>query len=189
MIYQMKTDAAAAAAKQSSSLELSSTVLSLIVCNAPMVTFKKFLSATISQQFQSSTAAKTPGKASQTTLTSRRSHKPLPADISFQLPGQTDTFTEDEPPSQECPSSMSSMHAEKMLEGICAMKNPSPPPPQHIDRSTNTSQYLLEDYLQKTFPSSLSDTQEMQKSASCPSKISPAEVISTKMPLVRTVQS
>ena len=40
MIYQMKADAAAAA-KQSSSLELSSTVLSLIVCNAPIVTFKK----------------------------------------------------------------------------------------------------------------------------------------------------
>ena len=37
MIYQMKPDAAAAA-KQSSSLELSSTVLSLIVCNAPIVT-------------------------------------------------------------------------------------------------------------------------------------------------------
>lgn len=40
MIYQMKADAAAAV-KQSSSLELSSTVLSLIVCNAPIVTFKK----------------------------------------------------------------------------------------------------------------------------------------------------
>ena len=44
MIYQMKADAAAAAAAaklQSSSFKLSSTVLSLIVCIALIVTFKK----------------------------------------------------------------------------------------------------------------------------------------------------
>ena len=118
------------------------------MCIDPIVTFYTiFLSFTISQHFQSSAAAKTPGEASQTTLTLRRSHKPLPADISFQLPGQTDSFMEDEPSSQECLSSMTSMYAEKMLEGICTMKNLSPPSLQLINRSTNSSRYLLEDYL------------------------------------------
>jgi len=49
---------------------------------------------------------------------------------------------------------MTSMYAEKILEGICTMKNSSPPSLQPINRSTDTSRYLLEDYLLETFSSS-----------------------------------
>jgi len=85
-----------------------------------------------------------PGQASQTALASRRFRKLVPANETFQLPGQTDALTEDKQSDEEELSSMSSMHAEKMLQGIRAMKTSSPPPtPQRIDRRTNTSEHLL----------------------------------------------
>ena len=80
----------------------------------------------------------------------------MPANETFQLPGQTDALTEDKQSDEEELSSMSSMHAEKMLQGIRAMKTSSPPPPpQCIDRSTNTSEHLLEAYFQKLLPSKM----------------------------------